>query len=898
MSLAPGTRLGPYEILAPLGAGGMGEVYKARDTRLDRAVAIKVLSPDLALDEAFCARFDREAKSISQLSHPHICALHDVGESAPAMPESRTPNPVLSYLVLEYLQGETLATRIARGAIPVDQAITIAVEICGALDNAHRHGVTHRDLKPGNVMLTKTGSKLLDFGLAKSSPAGADGMTRAAPITAQGSILGTFQYMAPEQLEGQEADPRSDIWAFGCTLYEMVTGRPAFAGKTQASLIGAILKDEPARMSTVQPLAPAALDRVIMACLAKDPDGRWQSAADLARELTWVATAPSDPAPPSIVSRTGRRRERLAWMAAIAVVITVAGVSLWRARAQPVGDSGSLVRARLPLATPITIGVNGHPAVAVSPDGRYIAYSAGTPAQLYLRTMDETESRPIEGTGGADYPFFSPDSASLGFLSGRSIKRIALGGGAPVPMVADLDTTQMRGVAWGDDDWIYYTPNYTAGLWRARASGGIPEQLTTPDFARGEKTHRFPFVLPGSQAVLFVVSTSKTTSFDDARIEVLSIATRTRTRLIEGGTYPQYTSTGHLLYTHAGKLIAVPFDAQRLKITRSTVNVADGMFVDISAGSGNHGVSRDGLFVRLAGGTAAMPQTLVAVDRRGAEQPVRAEPGLFSNQAANNGRLSGDGKRLAIFTQGATGQIEVLDLERGTSTFLTDEWDNGSPDWTPDEAHIAFFSTRGGGGGAANLYWQRSDGSAPAERLTTSDHRQAPYSWSPDAKVLAFTDFDPNSGSDIWTLSIDDRKPHPLVKTPAEETGPAFSPDGHWIAYQSNRTGRAEVYVQAFPSGGGAQPVSNTGGTHPMWRGDHEIIYRRGQTVMSVKVATAPTFHAGDPVELFRTPNTLIDLMPDGRLLMLTTTPAPPVTELEIVVNWFQELRRKMAGGR
>jgi len=898
MSLAPGTRLGPYEILAPLGAGGMGEVYKARDTRLDRAVAIKVLSPDLALDEAFCARFDREAKSISQLSHPHICALHDVGESAPAMPESRTPNPVLSYLVLEYLQGETLATRIARGAIPVDQAITIAVEICGALDNAHRHGVTHRDLKPGNVMLTKTGSKLLDFGLAKSSPAGADGMTRAAPITAQGSILGTFQYMAPEQFEGQEADPRSDIWALGCTLYEMVTGRPAFAGKTQASLIGAILKDEPARMSTVQPLAPAGLDRVVMACLVKDPDGRWQSAADIARELAWVVTAASDPAPQSVVSTAGRRRERLAWMAAMAVVITVAGVGLWRSRTPPVSDSGSAVRANLPLVKALAVGSNGHPAVAVSPDGRhiaYLAYSAGTPAQLYMRNMDEAESRAIDGTVGASYPFFSPNSASLGFLLNRSVNRIALGGGAPVPMLADLDITTVRGVAWGDDEWIYYTPNYSAGLWRVRASGGDPEQLTT--LAQGEKTHRFPFVLPGSQAVLFVVATSKATSFDDARIEVLTLATRTRHRLIDGGTYPQYVSTGHLLYTRAGRLIAVPFDRERLTLNGASETVADGMFVDTPSGSGNHSVSRDGTFVRQVGGTAAIPQTLLAVDLHGAELPVRADPGLFPSASPSSfGRLSRSGWSLAIYTLGAVSQISVLDLERGTSVLLTDTWDNISPVWVLDDSRIVFSSNRGSG--ANNLWWQRSDGSGEAERLTTSNHRQTAYSWLPAARVVAYTDIDPNSGSDIWTLSIDGRKAQPLVKTSAEETAPASSPDGHWIAYQSNRTGRPEVYVQAFPAGGGAQPVSNGGGTQPMWRGAHEIVYRRGQSVMSVQIATAPTLHPGEPVEMFRTPNNLVDVMPDGRLLMVTATLAPPVTELEIVVNWFQDLRRKMAGGR
>ena len=689
----------------------------------------------------------------------------------------------------------------------------------------------------------------------------------------------------------------SDIWALGCTLYEMVTARPAFAGKTQASLIGAILKDEPARMSTAQPLAPSGVDRVVMACLAKDPDGRWQSAADLARELTWVATAPSEPAPQAVVSTAGRHRERLAWMAAMAVVITVAGVGLWRSRPQPVSDGGSVLRASLPLGAPLAIGSFGHPAVAVSPDGRHIAYSAGTPAQLYVRNLDDTASRPIDGTAGASYPFFSPDSASLGFLQGRSVNRIALGGGAPVPMLADLDINTIRGVAWGDDDWIYYTPNYSAGLWRVRASGGDPQQLTTPDFAQGEKTHRFPFVLPGSQAVLFVVATSRATSFDDARIEVLSLATRTRRRLIDGGSYPQYVSTGHLLYTRAGKLIAVPFDAERLAVSGASETVADGMFVDTPSGSGNHGVSRNGTFVRQVGGTAAMPQTLVEVDRHGAERPSRAEPGLFTTgTTVTIGRLSRSGKRLAIYALGATSQIAILDLERGTSALLTDNWDNISPVWLLDDSRIAFSSNRGGG--VNNLWWQRSDGSGDAERLTTSTHRQTAYSWSPGARVLAYTDNDPDSGSDIWTRSIDDRQAQPLVKTSAEETAPAFSPDGHWIAYQSNRTGRPEVYLQAFPATGGAFPVSNAGGTQPVWRSDREVIYRRGPSVMSVQIATAPALHPGEPVELFRTPNTLIAVMPNDRLLMLTATVAPPVTGLEIVVNWFQELRRKMAGGR
>jgi hypothetical protein len=548
------------------------------------------------------------------------------------------------------------------------------------------------------------------------------------------------------------------------------------------------------------------------------------------------------------------------------------------------------VRATVVLKEQEALAVGSIPAVTVSPDGRYIAYRSRTPAQLYLRGIDAAQAQPIPETEGAVYPFFSPNSASLGFLVGSTIKRVALGGGAPVPMAEVVLPGTLRGASWGDDGWVYYTPSVSAGLWRVPASGGRAEQLTTPDFAHGEKTHRFPFVLPGSRAVLFVVGAPNLKSYDDARIEVLSLASGKRQLLITGGSYPQYLSSGHLLYTRAGKLLARSFDAEHLQLTDDLpTTVADGMFVDAPFGSGNHSVSQNGIFVRVVGGTSVIPQTLLAVGGRRpeAEQTLRAEPGLFQG-----GLLSHDGARVAITSQRATSQISILDLRSGTSTPLTEEWDNASAAWSPDDSRIAFASNRGGG--PSNLYWQNADGAGATIRLTTSDHQQQALSWSKNGRI-AFVDIDPNSRSDIWTISIGDDRPQALVRTSADEKAPRFSPDGHWLAFQSDRTSRAEVYVQAFP-GGTALPVSNTGGTQPMWRGDHEIIYRRERSVMSVSLETSPELRAAEPHELFATDYLLQDVLPDGRLLMLTNAVAPPVTELEIVVNWFQELRSKMAG--
>jgi serine/threonine-protein kinase len=525
------------------------------------------------------------------------------------------------------------------------------------------------------------------------------------------------------------------------------------------------------------------------------------------------------------------------------------------------------------------------PALAVSPDGRYLVYQRGGASPLMIRAMDETEPQALAGTEGAQLPFFSPDSQSLGFVAGAALKRAALSGGAPMK-VAGL--TQMRGATWGDDGWIYYTPSASSGLWRVRADGGAPEQLTTPDFAQGEKSHRYPFVLPGGKAVLFVVATSRMMSFDDARIEAFSLTTRTRRRLIEGGTYPQYVPSGYLLYSRGGALLAVRFDPGNLEVGGSPIPLVEGMIRDPVYGSADYSFSREGTLVYVPGSNTALPQPLVATDRRGATQALRAEPGMFGG-----GSVSPDGMRCVVLLNGATSQITLIDLVRGTPTRLTFEWDNENPIWTPNGSRVTFKSNRAGG--PFNLYWLSADGGGEPERLTTSDHEQVPFSWSPDGRTLAFVDTDTATGADIWVLSTDDKKARSFLKTPANESAPAFSPDGKWIAYQSNQSGKAEIYVQSFAPGGRRWQISSGGGTGPLWqRSGRELIYRKGPSVMAVPVVTSPGFSPGEPVKLFDTLGALIDLMPDGqRFLMLPAASRPAVGELNVIVNWFDELRRK-----
>jgi len=621
-----GHRLGPYEIVAPLGAGGMGEVYKARDTRLDRTVAIKVLPSSLASDAQFRERFDREARAISQLDHPHICAVHDVGEQ-----------DGVSYLVMQYLEGETLATRLAAASarrdgpgLPLDQALTIAIQIAGALDCAHRAGIVHRDLKPGNVMLTGAGAKLLDFGLAKSSPAavapgGASMLPTTPPgLTAQGTILGTLQYMAPEQLEGGSVDARTDIFAFGALVHEMCTGKRAFEGKSGAGVVAAILEHHPVPISSLQSLAPAALDRVVTTCLAKNPDDRWQSARDLLRELKWIAEGRSSPDRVPESTTTTRRwltNATLAWGIALLSVIGFVAVLLMRTAPAPSFPSAPQAALRLTVTLPdgARLVHGAFPALALSPDGSRLAYVAerqGVP-RLYLRQMDTFETREVPGSEGAATPFFSPDGQWVGFAGGGKLKKVSISGGQPIALA---DAVLMWGATWGADDTIIFGQS-DVGLSRISSSGGQTSAATTLDSTAKEGGHLWPHLLPDGKSMLLTVGTIGT-NMERARIVLHSLESGKRRVLIEGGSNAQYVASGHIVYGVGGSLMAAPFDLVSGAITGASVPILHGV-TRSDVGVSQFSVSRTGALVFAPGPVMTPKRTLSWVDRIGTEIPCR-----------------------------------------------------------------------------------------------------------------------------------------------------------------------------------------------------------------------------------------------------------------------------------
>ena len=905
MSLTVGTRLGPYEIVSPLGAGGMGEVYRARDTRLDRTVAIKVLPEHTASDPEFRQRFEREAKVISQISHPHICALYDVGDHAlpDAEPggrdESRRARGTIAYLVLEYLEGETLAARIERGPLAVADTLRLGQEIASALDKAHRAGIVHRDLKPGNVMMTKAGAKLLDFGLARAIvPAGPAtsvtvAPTRTTPLTAQGTILGTFQYMAPEQLEGRDADTRADIWALGCLLYECLTGARAYTGASQASLIGAILKDQP-NLTSLSP----ALGRVVATCLAKDPDDRWQSAADLTRELRWIADGGGTPAVVP-ATRANAPRRRAAWIAGAVLLAPAVSLLTWIVARPPAASppGATPVRATLPLAT-----VDGYAGIAtgegqnlaVSPDGRFVAYVAANRLALLLVTLDTGDTRVLARGGAINEPFFSPDSRFVGFVAGQfsgnlglrgAIQKAAVTGGAPTTIVEGVSS--MKGACWSTDGWIYYSPAPGMGLWRVRDSGGQPEVLTTPDADKGEKTHRRPWVLPDGRTILFVVGTARMESFDESRIEALSLPDRSRHPLIQGGTAPFYSATtGQLVYERAGSLVAVPFDPERLAVSGAPVTVLDGVANLTENGTAFYGVSASGTLVYVPVDRVARRSTILAADRQGrltklADGPQK--PGLL--------RVSADGRRTVSGADYATTQLTFIDFRSSETQRVTFEWDNASPVWIDDDRHLVFSSNRGGG--ARNLHRQAAGLGATAERLTTDPREQ--FATDARGRWVIYAQVDPSTGLDLMLFSLDDGQSQDLVKTPFEEGSGTFSPDGQWITYQSNQSGRFEIYMQPFPATGQPSQISSAGGTTPIWMPDgRKIVYRSGSDVWAVAVTASPDVHRRAAQKLFTLGplEDLHDALPDGRLLIVRLDERPPVGSLNLIVNWFESLRR------
>jgi eukaryotic-like serine/threonine-protein kinase len=921
--LEAGTRLGPYEIQSAIGAGGMGEVYKGRDTRLDRAVAIKILPAALAADAQFRERFEREARAISQLTHPNICTLYDVGEQTPSPQPSGTGHDSVRFLVMELLDGETLESRLARGgperaALQVNDALAIAIQIADALAVAHRAGIVHRDLKPGNIFLVRSGgastppiAKLLDFGLAKTSAPAVSGSATMAPttpasVTAQGTILGTFQYMAPEQIEGMEADARTDLFAFGCVLYEMLTGQKAFEGKTRASLLGAILKDEPAPVSKVRPIAPASLDRIVATCLAKDPEDRWQTARDLQRELKWVASAGSGPAevghhesqgtwrPPS-GGPAGRVMPLIATALASAIVV---GLAAW-ALTRPAPGSRPIVRLQAtPAATaPLLIDTLSTD-VAFSPDGTRIVYTGGTGvSQLYFRQLDQTEPTPIRGATNLRGPFFSPDGEWIGYFEGNALKKVSVRGGPSVVLCTECAQGN-RGATWGGKDTIVFSVlGGTQGLRRISAAGGDAAALTAVDRQAGDQAHLWPYFLPGGDAILFTIS--GTGGMESSLIAVRDLKAGTQKVLIRGGSQPHYVATGHLVYAVAGTLRAVAFDLASLSVMGNPVPVVE-RIVTKSSGSADFSVSQDGSLAYISGDPLTSGQRLAWIDRQGHEEPIAAPLRGYLYL-----RLSPDGQRVALDIRDRQQDIWIWDFSRSLMTRLTTDPNlDQSPVWTRDGRRVLFASSRDG---SPNIYWQAADGTGAAERLTTSPQIQVPWTVTPDGKSLVLRDTDPKGTSHVSIMPLEgERAVKPLLLSAFNESHAEISPDGRWIVYQSDESGRNEIHVRPFPAvQAGHWQISTDGGTRPLWaRSGRELFFvDLSSRLMAVPVQAGSSFGVGNPTAIGTIEGSVAgalgrnyDASLDGKRFLVIRSAAqtgqvtPP--QLNLVLNWGEELKR------
>jgi eukaryotic-like serine/threonine-protein kinase len=881
----------------------MGEVYRARDTRLERTVAIKILSAHLSSSAELKARFEREARAVSSLNHPNICHLYDIGSQDGT-----------AYLVMEYLEGETLADRLRKGALPLKQVLEFGVQITEALATAHRAGILHRDLKPGNVMLTPGGAKLLDFGLAKTAPtlsgvsSAVTGMTPstptmtiaeltspAQPLTLQGTIVGTFQYMAPEVLQGAEADARSDIFSLGCVLYEMVTGRRAFEGKSQLSVLTAILEKDPDPVSQVMPASPPALDHVVKTCLEKNPEERFQTAQDVKLQLKWIAGgggAQSSSATPAA------KPSRLGWIVAAAAILIALGMTL--AYFKGASSTTPVVRSSIlppPGTSFVTMVPASGPAV-ISPNGMRLAFSARDEkgkVLLYVRALSWATAQPLAGTEDAMYPFWSADDREIGFFAQGKVKKIKADGG---PVQTLCDASNGRGGAWSQDGVILFAPSATSALLRVSAAGGTPEPASQLNLNNRENSHRWPHFLPDNRHFLYWARNSLGTQ--EQELFVGALGSLQPKLIMKGVTTASYAS-GYLLYMREQTLLAQPFDTSRFELRGEAAPIAEHVAVNGATTVPEFSASETGTLVYQIG-DAMGAWDLLWFTRAGKSAGAVAQQERFYYPS-----LSPDGHRVAasLFngTQGIA-DIWIFDLLRGTKSRLTfGPGTEHSSTWTPDGKVVYYASNAKG---TNHIYSKPADGSGTEQTiLETPETAEVPYALSPDVRYLLYThrllSEQPNN-TDVYALPLfGDRKPFPVVQTPFDETNPAMSPAGKWVAYQSNESGRNEVYITAFPGGGARWQVSSGGGADTQWRGDGKELFflDPSDTLMAVDVDTSDgTPRLGVPHALFqaigvqRQVGTFV-VTADGKKFLVNSGNAKPSVEpLTLVTNWTAELKK------
>jgi eukaryotic-like serine/threonine-protein kinase len=909
MASTPGTKLGPYEIVAPLGAGGMGEVYRARDTRLDRTVAIKVLASHLSSTPELRQRMEREARSISSLNHPNICQLFDIGTQDGS-----------DYLVMEFLEGETLADRLHKGPMPVVEACRIAVALAEALSLAHRQGILHRDLKPANIMLTKNGPKLMDFGLAKpigGVTAGSGEISRtpdtptmsvaalaapSSPLTQKGMVVGTFQYMSPEALEGREVDARSDIFSFGCVLYEMVTGRRAFEGKSQFSVLGAILDKEPERVSSLQPSAPPRLDEIVAGCLAKDPDQRYGCMHDVRIQLQTLAAEiaqpkESQPQAASSAVQPARQASFLPWMVAALAALAALGLALAIALRRPAPEP--IIKSSIlpPTGTTFVTMLPSSGPPVLSPDGTQLAFTARddkSRVQLYVRPLNSPTPRALPGTDDAIYPFWSPDSHELGFFAAGKLKRIHADGGPPQDI---CDSFSGRGGAWSKGGTIVFTPSSTNALLKVPANGGTPEPASKLDAERNDNSHRWPFFLPDGKHFLFWSRTAR--PGQSPVVYLGELGTLQAKVLMKSETMATYAS-GQLLFLRDQVLMAQAFDPDRLELKGDPVPLADHIAVNGATVRAMFSASDTGRLIYQTG-EASQGWTLAWWSRN-----AKLGDAITKTEHYLHPSLSPDGKKMAVVVfagnQGVA-DIWVFDLTRETSTRLTfGPASESTPVWSPDGMTVYYSSSTGG---PTHIHAKAADGSGPEHViLDESEVSTTPRSISRDGCYLVYErrQAAKEGGYHIWAISLHgDEKPFAIVQDGFDEGYPSVSPDGKWMAYQSNETGRREIYITAFPGGGAKWQVSSNGGIIPKWRRDGKELFFLDPTdnLMAVDVNLAGGApRMGTARALFQAVGIqrdfgAYDVTADGKKFLINSgnlrEGSDPFT---LVVNWPAELNK------